>query len=269
MNVKMLGAVLLCAVLLLSGAACGGEGSIAPPPEGVLAVQVRDSTIAAEAELDTCQFDMTMDMIVTGGQTPGTITTDATGAIDEPSEEMYMNMYISMEVSELGDMEAWMGWYFVEGWMYMGMEMYGEEMWLKTLMTEELWEEQDIVSQQLDILLDSEVELVGTQTVGGTECYVLDVAPDLAKLWDWAQMQEWMEEDTGFDPEDVISEFSVRQWIATDTYFPVKAVIEMTMTIESQTIDMTMTMLMYDFNEPVSIVLPPEAEDAVEVESFD
>lgn len=289
MNVRRFGAVLICAVLLLSGAACGGgEGSITPPPEGVLAEQVRDSAIAAEAELDTCQFDMDMTMhmwaTMEGETYEFTMVVDGEGAIDVPNEEMYMDMDISMEMTGLGSMEVLMEVYLVGDWSYMRTEIYGEEIWLKTPMTEELWEERDIVSQLVHMLLDVEVELVGTQTVGGTECYVLDVVidmDDLEALMALSGAEEGL--SPGVDWGEVITEFSVRQWVATDTYFTRKLDIDVSMVFTPESLgipswqaedfyasaDMAMTMLMYDFYEPVSIELPDWAEDAVEVESFD
>ncbi len=276
MKVKLFGTVLLCAVLLLSGAACGGAAPAptptpTPTPVEMSAEEIVDAALAAGAELDTCQFDMDMEMTAIGGMAPGTMAIHATGAIDEPNRKMHIDMAMLMSMTGLGDMEASMEMYLVGDWVYMRMEMYGEEMWMKTPMTEELWEEQDISSQQLDFLEDFVgVELLGTETVDGIECYKLDVTPDLEKLWDWAQMQGGIEElEPGADLEEIITDLSITEWIATDTYFPVKAVIEMTMTIESETIDMAITITMYDFNEPVTIVLPPEAADAVEVPSFD
>lgn len=289
MKIKLFGAVLLCAVLLLTGAACGGgEGSITPAPEGVLAEQVRDSTIAAEAELDTCQFDMDMTMQMWAtmeGETYELIMdVDAYGAMDVPNEEMYVDMDISMEMTGLGSMEVPMEMYFVDDWVYVGTEIYGEEIWLKTPMTEELWEEQDIVSQQLDILVGVEVELVGTQTVAGTECYVLDVTPDMDELAELMALSGAEEGPSpGVDYAEVITEFSVRQWVATDTYFTRKLDIDVSMVFTPESLgipswqaedfyatgDMAIIITMHHFNEPVSITLPPEAADAEYVPSFD
>ncbi|TET40536.1 MAG: hypothetical protein E3J65_00905 [Dehalococcoidia bacterium] len=266
MKAKTLVVVLLLAVLLLSGSACdGGEAptSTPTPTSELSAEQIMEAV--AEAEIETYRFDMYMSMTMVG-EMPGTVTMDVTGAIDEQNREMYMDMQLSMSMPE--PMETGMEIYIVGDWIYMGVEMPGEPaMWMKMTMTEYMWEELDITSQQLDLLMDFvEVELLGTETVGGVECYKLRVTPDMGKLWEWAQMQGGMEElDPALDLEDIISDFSITEWVAKDTYFTTKAVIDITMTIESDTIDMTMTMLMYGFNEPVSIELPPEAADAVEV----
>lgn len=79
--------------------------------------------------------------------------------------------------------------------------------------------------------------------------------------------------------EDVIKEvlrnFSMKQWIAKDSYFLTKAEIAMDMELNPDDLvmpdeegememDVFMTMLAYNYNQPVSIVLPPEAEEAEE-----
>ena len=70
----------------------------------------------------------------------------------------------------------------------------------------------------------------------------------------------------------------MKEWIAKDTYLLVKAEIEIAMEVDPEAMgipggdgeiamDMTISMLVYDYNEPVSIELPPGAEDAVEMPS--
>ena len=285
MKAKTLVVVLLLAVLLLSGSACdGGEA-----PVGMLAEEIRDEAIAAEAELDTCQFgmDMTMDMrIVMDGETfDSAMVIDAEGAIDKPNEEMYMDMTMIMEMTGEEDMEMSMAVYIVEDWMYAGQEMPGEPaMWLKMLMPEGMWEQiseqYDIVAQHLDVLLGVEVQLVGTETVDGTECYVLEVIPSMEELWALMQLAGAGEGlPPGLDFEELITDFSIRYWIAKDTYFTLKSAVELTMVLTPEdlgippelagefdaTVDMSMTGIMHHFNEAVSIELPPEAEAAEEI----
>jgi len=255
----------------------------------MLAEEIRDEAIAAEAELDTCQFDMdmTMDMrIVMDGETfDSAMVIDVEGAIDKPNEEMYMDMTMIMEMTGEEDMEMSMALYIVEDWMYAGQEMPGEPAtWLKMLMPEGMWEQiseqYDIVAQHLDVLLGVEVQLVGTETVDGTECYVLEVIPSMEELWALMQLAGAGEGlPPGLDFEELITDFSIRYWIAKDTYFTLKSAVELTMVLAPEdlgippelagefdaTADMSMTGIMHHFNEAVSIELPPEAEAAEEI----
>jgi hypothetical protein len=76
--------------------------------------------------------------------------------------------------------------------------------------------------------------------------------------------------------QEAFKNFSIKQWVAKDTYFLSKAEMYMAMELTPEalgypeeeglmTMDMTMDLLAYDYNQPVSIELPPGAEEAVEV----
>ena len=71
--------------------------------------------------------------------------------------------------------------------------------------------------------------------------------------------------------------FSVKQWVAKDTLFLIKAEMKMDVDVSGEAVgddsagdvrmQFEMNLLMSDYNQPVSIELPPEAENATEVES--
>ena len=271
--------MVLSIILVATFACCPGETL----PPGVTVEGIVEDAIATDAELDTCQFDMytTMDMRMTmlGETIEFTMIMDAEGAIDEPNEKIYMGMDMIMEITGEADMEMSTKMYLVEDWMYMYIQ--GEEPeWLKAPVEVGDWEEIDIASLQIDWLSDAEVEFLRTETVDGTECYVLELSPDLGKLW--ALMQPVGAGEVlppGLDLEDVITDFAVKQWIAKDTYFTLKTTVNLTMVLTPESLgippelvgdldasaDMAATITMHHINEPVTIELPPEAEDAVEV----
>ncbi len=75
--------------------------------------------------------------------------------------------------------------------------------------------------------------------------------------------------------EDIIKDVSAKYWIAKDTYYITKG--DLTFKVEitpeamgmpdeegSVAMDVTMNMRMFNYNKPVSITLPQEAENAVE-----
>jgi hypothetical protein len=251
----------------------------------MLAEEIRDEAIAVDAELDTYQFDgdmtMVMGMTMMGETFEITMVTNAEGAIDYPNETMCVDLTMFMEMEGQEGMLMSTGMYLVEDWVYVGMEMPGEPpMWLKAPLMEGMWAEQDIMAQQLNILSDVEVEFLGNETVDGTGCYVLDVTPDMEKL---GALMQLMGAEEGLPPdldlEDVITDFSVRYWIAADTYFTLKVSEDITMVFTPEsfgippelvgefdaTAHMAITITMHHINEPVSIELPPEAEEAEEV----
>ncbi|MCX5992380.1 MAG: hypothetical protein NTZ04_08690 [Chloroflexi bacterium] len=75
--------------------------------------------------------------------------------------------------------------------------------------------------------------------------------------------------------KDMISSFSLNVWVAKDTFFISKAQMEMTLLLTSEVLgtsaggaEMTLNMILYlqshDYNQSVSIELPPEALKAIE-----
>jgi uncharacterized membrane protein len=160
--------------------------------------------------------------------------------------------------------------------------------WMKLEMPEEMpeeyWEPADLMELQAEFLEAVEVEVTGREKVGDVDCYVLEATADIEQLWQLVMQQL---EATGMEMDDIPEEFeglldeispsySVKIWIAKDTYFLTKVEIDLAIELTSEAmgaldaegemaIDMALTLLAYDHNQPVSIELPPEAENAVEM----
>ncbi len=290
MTVRRYIALIALSILLIAALACGtteGPAETSTPVSGVTAEQIRDQAITADAELDTYQFEVEqtwdVSVVAEGETTDSLMAVNADGAMDRPSETMYTDMYMTLETLEISGaehMEMSTEMYIVEDWIYMGIEVPPEPAtWTKSPLTEEVWEEQDIASQQLDLLLDVNVELVGTEAVDGTECYVLELMPDMDELWALLQLAGMQEGfPPGLDLAEMVTDLSVMQWIATDTYFTQKATVNFIMVFTPEswgltpepegefdaTADVATTIIMYHINEPVTIELPPEAAEAEE-----
>jgi len=268
--------MVLTIVLAATFACCPGETL----PPGVTVEGIVEDAIAADAELDTCKLDADMTTaigVTMEGETfEGTVTSEMSGAFDEENRRMSLNVDTIIEMTGEEDVVMGMEMYIVGDWMYMKMEMPGEPTgWMKAPVEVGDWEEQDVASQQIDWLLDAEVEFLRNGTIDGTECYILKVRPDLEKLWALMQLAAGADEELPpeVDLSEIITDFSVEQWVDKDTYFIRKSTIDMTMKFSPEvtgmpfemTWDIAMTILIYDINEPVTIELPPEAEDAVAV----
>ncbi|MDY6916995.1 MAG: DUF6612 family protein [Chloroflexota bacterium] len=278
--------------LMLAAAACdtSAPADATPTPTSspsseMSAEQIADQAVAASAEVDTCQFDMdmTMDMSFTeAGETyeiPFTVTSE--GAVDKPNAKLFTASAMAMEIPGEGTMELSIQTYIVDRWMYLGMEMPGVPLvWVKSPMETQDWEGMDVVSGQMDLLLDVEVDLVGTEAVDGTECYVLEIVPDMDSLWALVEMaggDEGLPSD--LDPEELITDVSVTQWVAQDTFFTRKTAIDLTMALTPEalgvsseeagdfdgTAELALVTTMHHINQPVTIELPPEAEQAAEM----
>lgn len=278
----------LMAGLMLAAVACGGgaPADATPTPSSQNgAEQIADQAVAASAEVDTCQFDMDMNMdmsITEAGQTYDiSMTMTSEGAIDKPNRKLFTDSSMAMEVPGEETMDVSTQMYIVDRWIYIGMEMTGVPvMWMKSPVETQDWEGMDVVSRQADILVDMDVELVGTESIDGTECHVLEIVPDMENLWALIEMagaDEGM--PSGIDLEELITGVSVRQWVAQDTFFTRKTTIDLTMVLTPETLgvsaeeagdfdgtaELALVMTLHHFNQPVTIELPPEAEQAEEI----
>jgi outer membrane lipoprotein-sorting protein len=275
-------ALSLVLVMALSFIACGGESL--PPAQEIV-----DGAVQALDDIRTYEFemDMAMDMAAESEDETFevTIETDYSGALDLDNQQMRLYMTMNVAMPEEETVEAAMELYLIDGTGYTMMDVPEEDpVWEKEEISEADWEgviELLMLSKpQLELLEDSEVEVIGIESVQGVDCYVLQLTPDLAQLWETAGQQAAL----GFTSEmgwpefsaevlDAASPtFSVKQWIAQDTYFLMKVDIDMDLELTPEvmgmpeeegvaTIGLVMNLLAYDYNQPVSIELPSEAEE--------
>ena len=228
------------------------------------AYQIAAAVQTAAARMDSFQFDAQMNM------SEGTMAYSMHSAIDETSGEMYMDFRMTTLTPEPLTVQGEM--YVIDDCAYFNFEMPSEMGGWSKFCAPGLLEQQAIATPQIDFLSQfADVEVLGTEMVDGIECYKLRVTPDMGKIWTWALGQPGMEElPTDLEGmedlmEDLISDFSIVEWVAKDTYFPVRFVMEMTFTTEEESVDITMTGSIHHINEQLSIELPPEAADAVEM----
>jgi hypothetical protein len=276
---KKILAVILLLVMTLCLTACPSGTGLMPAEE------IIEKAVQAMEDVRTYRFemDMSMDMELEyeGEAYEETMTMELSGALDLENQEMMMDMLMSMMV--FGEDEEMSGEiYLIDDMMYV-MAKYtdSDPMWVKVAMPEDYWEQMNQIEPQVELLEAVQVEVTGSENIRGVDCYALTLAPDIEQLWQLAMQQSGMAGEEML-PEmdlelyrDIFKDFSMKQWIAKDTYFLAKA--EMSIEIEATPEDMgypeeegmmtmgiTMDFLAYDYNQPVSIVLPEGAEDAIE-----
>lgn len=273
-------AILVMLVLLMgiAAVACGGgEGGVVDITEQELI----EGILASGDEQETSRFEMDLD-----GSLKGTmegeygeidLTMDYNGVIDILDQEMQADMTITMKIEAEGEREQItipMRMYFLGDIGYIGArEGPGQpEEWIKGDVSQELWESQELLSQQIDLLRGAEVRLLRTGSVRGVPCYVAELSPDIDALYDMIRSQ--LQASIPFElTKDSISNYSVTGWYAQDTYFPMKVSQEYNVTFEEGSDKLTghytVDIVLYDYNEPVSIQLPAEAQGAEYVGSLD
>lgn len=269
--------LVLVVVVLFSFTACEKEPS---------AQEIINSTIGSFDNIRAYQFELNMTMDATsvaGGETlKHTVTMDNNGTLD--LENMQMKAYLSGgSGDEIMSVES----YVIDGTVYARPEAPGEEaMWIKSEAPAEYWEMMKGVSgleNYQELLQTAQAEILGSENVKGTDCYILQLTPEMAELYNSVMDPTGGTGQAGMLPpvpeellQDIFNSFSVKQWISKDNYYLMK--VEINMTLESTpelmdylgeegetSIDITINFLAYNYNEPVSIVLPPEAEAAIEM----
>ncbi len=278
--VGKMGKTLLSLLVLVTVLACLGCGE---KTATVNAAQVVDNALAAQVDIESYRLDMEMTISMDGGfggeEMEATMSIDASLLIDEANKEMEMSMTADMEATGEEAEAVEMKMYLVDNTVYMMMAVPDlVPMWIKQEVPTDFWETQATIDQQLELLQDSRTKYLRDEKVEGVDCYVLEITPDLAQLWQTAMQQPWMEELPMEIPnlEDMIKKVSVKQWIAKDTLFLTKVNIQITISVTPEAMGMpeeegemsmsiVMDMLAHDYNEPVSIELPAEASTAIEV----
>lgn len=276
--IKTILALSLALVLSFTLVGCGGELT----QEEIDRIVTNVTT----TQYDTVKIDMDMSMTVevVGGDEPGEVTMvgDGTGVMDIANKEMQMTMNMTMDIPEQGEQEMATEVYLVGGWMYTGVDVpeLGTQ-WIKMPATEGMWQQQSQIEQQIELLRTAvEVDYLGSETVGGTDCYVFKVVPSMEALGELLSQQAFGMGgmDFGeFNLADLFKEMTVKEWIAKDSYRVMKAEVGMVLEMrpadvgateadfEKMTIDINVGERLYDYNQPVSIELPDEALNAQEM----
>lgn len=290
---KKIVALSLLLVVVLSFTACGEAGLPS-------AQEIIDGVIESFDNIRTYQFDMDVTMDVAGesegGAVGSTMTIANSGTLDLENVQMRVDIAVnsSTVAPEEDDQEMRVELYIIDGMMYTMPEAPEEEpMWMKQEVPPEAWENlKAIVGLETykELIETVQVEVIGSEKVKGVDCYLLQLTPKMAQLWQIAMQPIGGGVFEGgilpSVPEEFLQEvfrsFSVRQWIAKDTYFLMKVKIDIV--IEStpelmdyledeaegeMIIELTISLLAYNYNLPVSIVLPQEAEEAIVVPSND
>jgi len=270
------------------GEVASTEEEVVEGEEPVEAEEIVERAIKAIDEARTYHFDVDTTMSTTaeveGEEFEAATKVKSSGVLDHEKIQMEMNNAINMEVPGEDEVAMEMELYIFGGMAYMMIDKPGiGSTWMKGKALAPGWIGMSQIEYQVELLNTAKVKVIGSETVGGVDCYVLQVTPNIEQniqlLWALAMQQTYVLEVMevwqrpsafGASPREMLRDYSVKQWIAKDTYFIVKAEID----IE---IDMVMiggrevkqdiaTGLLYDsYNQPVSIELPDEAENAIEM----
>ncbi|AQX74130.1 hypothetical protein B1772_00815 [Dehalococcoides mccartyi] len=216
----------------------------------------------------TSVIDMTMQV---SGMSIKTVMT-ANGKEDLSSKKAYLtsSIIVTGDLASTMEMET----YLIDSFQYFritstdqntGMQL---NTWYKMLMDTQMqtqtWNAQ---SQQNNYLFSkSSITVDGSETINGTSCWKVTITPDLTELIKYLNEQQAIEDPSAItNPADNLKNIKLTAWVAKDTSYVIKMNMSMDMLIEAQTLSMVMSTTITNINQPVSITLPPEAVNAIQV----
>ena len=280
---KKVVAVSLLLIITLSVIACNG-GKLPSAEEIVAAI------LDSQQDIETYKFDVDMEMYITVEAEDETIemyaVTDGGGSTDVENNVMQMTGDINMVMPDVGEIEVKEHMYLVDNMMYIGIDMpafMGGSTWIKAQMPVYMPNEMNQVLSLTALIETAEITVLGSEIVNGVDCYVIEVVPDADQLWELVSQQlQFMGDEieipdiTGELIRKMYDDVSVTYYIAKDTYFLISSSMDMFLELTPadlgypeeeglMTMDITMELLAFDYNIPVSIELPPEAADAIEI----
>ena len=259
MKLRMCGAVLLCVMMLVGAVAC--SSGVSKAPNGMTGSEILAMTNNATASINTLRLDSTADANIAGGEIAITIS-----ALEDVQDR---NMYISMcESMTSPAFTVKIESYILNNWMYMSSPIATTK-WAKTQLTEDIWNEwvKDYgANTELRWLQDFvDAEYVGIETINGTSCYKINVKPNVDAL---SSAFSTALNTTG-NLSGNIKSSSCTAWIDENTSYPVKVSGDMTMEMSDQTQKMELSehivVFISNINQPVTVVLPVEAQNATVV----
>jgi hypothetical protein len=196
------------------------------------------------------------------------------GAIDSVNKRMQLVLNMDISVPERDKQTMSIESHIDGGWMYVTMNLpEEEEKQVKMQMPDDMWDKQSQLEQQSRLLRTAEeIVSLGSGSVDGTSCYLVEIVP-AADFLDEFLSQIEMPEIEGVEPldlnfRDLVKEMSFKQWIAKDSYLILRSATQVLMgfvpedvgatedDFEKITINQTSEMSFYDFNEVVTIEIP-------------
>jgi len=248
--------IYLCIIIIVGYFAftCSNDDNLAP--NGMTGEELL--TRSYQAIPDTYQFKLNTEVSIMNESS----AVEMVGTMDE------LNRELSLHSAAEENASAYLNVYVVDNWIYTTMNDTDSNMsWIKTTLTDDLWKQYAIPSQQLQFFKDPlDVEYIGTEVVADGECYKLNVKPSLTTL---SEIYGVGNSSNMSELEDLFKTYSMNIWISQQTYLPMKIFTDVNIGFKYYGFDISME-LIYDIilsnpNETVNIELPAVAINATEV----
>lgn len=249
--------------------------------------ELLEKAVAAWENVKTVQFDIEVTMDTEIGKQGATAMSFKESykvkgyrVVDETSNEQKLKMTIEIPAeTEVENEELTI--YIIENWIYLKMIEPGKpEQWTKSEIPAEYMNKLNQIKHQFELVKASKIEKISEEKVEGIDCYAVKVEPDIEELWKIVQQllmmpEQMLENLSGL--REMLKSGVFKQWLSKDDYLPIKEQIIIEIGSENvihtvhkeEKMDLTLkiniSIVYHNYKEKVSIELPYEAKNAVEV----
>jgi len=223
------------------------------------------------------------------------INLDGTFDIDNVAKKMKAVINIIMEEVGVEVEQATMELYVLDNKRYTKFDRPGEpSRWQVEDLAAGTWESMHYWEHHVDLLQKSKIELLGTEKVNDIDCYAMQLSPDMAEFLKMMLAEQQLGQQFSEEEIDIVTtmlsglfvrfmDVSAKEWIDKDTYLPRKTEMIMDIHISPDdfmesglivlagyefTLGTNISLVVENYNEPLSLALPPEAQEANPVISY-
>jgi hypothetical protein len=154
-------------------------------------------------------------------------------------------------------------------------------MWVRTEMDPAMWDKFHQSKEMVELIQSGPIERLEPEIIDGRKYYVVRLNPSNEKIIEMVSQQqdipeEFMEE---VNIERMIDHFSSTVWIDADTMIMERSFTNTTWTIRGEDMDedssasvrlrMAIELALSDINQPVDIVLPEAAKEAMDMSEME
>jgi len=250
-------------------------------------------TLDASQKVKTCTFDMSMKIntIIASADSSKVMRIKLDGVFDIDNVAKKMKAIIDVVMEEVGvEVEqATLELYVLDNKQYTKLDQPGiPSHWQVEDLSAGTWESMHYWEHHVDLLQKSEIELLGTEKVNNIDCYAVQLSPDMAEFLKMMLAEQQLGQQFSEEEIDIVTtmlsslfvrfmDISAKEWIDKDTHLPRKTEMIMDIYISPDefmelglivlagyefTLGTNINLVMESYNEPLSIVLPPEAQEA-------
>ncbi len=260
--------------------------------------EIQDKSIDSLKNIKTQKMDMHMDMDMNmtidseftandedyNAPTKLNVVSNSISLIDTENKKMKFDMTINYVPKEVEDdpgpkvtmsMKSVM--YIIDDMVYTNTQIDEKDFWIKQL-NKDIWKQYDQTEQQKKMLEVMESTRLNDAKVDGKSCYVIEMDIDMEQFWEVAldtpyinqMMKQQGSNQFNMDGlKDMVKDMNIIQYISKDNFYVMKQDVNMSifMSIKKVVINMDMHIIIkqYDYNKPVKIELPVEAQNAKDI----